>query len=152
MRLPRMTTRRWMVAVSVVALILGTLVIILRWDLNPYITVMIFNETNAALSDVIVSYGDGQRRAERIEAGGIATSDIQSYGESGIILSYRDSQGNPRTSEGLAYIETGFRGSLEIHVRDAGLRLVDDIRVGPYPGPWMIRLSPAGRLKVVKPR
>jgi hypothetical protein len=87
MRLPRMTTRRWMVAVSVVALILGTLVIILRWDLNPYITVMIFNETNAALSDVIVSYGDGQRRAERIEAGGIATSDIQSYGESGIILS-----------------------------------------------------------------
>jgi hypothetical protein len=99
MRLPRMTTRRWMVAVAVVALILGTLVILLSWDLNPYITVMIFNETNATLSDVVVSYGDGQRRAERIEAGGIATSDIQSYGASGIILTYRDSQGNPRASE-----------------------------------------------------
>jgi hypothetical protein len=114
--------------------------------------VRIYNETNAALHDVSLSYQGGDRGAEQIVPGGIATSDIRSSGESSIALSYRDSQGASRKAAGLAFIESGYRGSLEIHVGDKGVRLVDRIHADGYPGPWVIPVRPTDRMKLVKPR
>jgi hypothetical protein len=112
--------------------------------------VTILNETDAALVDVELTYSHGERRAERLAPGGVATSDIRCYGDSGLTLSY--SQGNMRKSMGLAYIETGYRGSQEVHVRYEGVRLVDDIEIGPYPGGRLIPMTPTGEMTIVKPR
>jgi hypothetical protein len=53
-----------MVAVAVVALVLGMLVACLRWFLYVLSTANCFNETGAPLSDVRVSFSGGERNAD----------------------------------------------------------------------------------------
>jgi hypothetical protein len=153
MRLPRVrfTVRRIIAVVAALGLTLGIIVNLVGWFLNPHITVTVFNETNDMLTEVVVAYQGGQRRAEQIMPGGSASSDIRSSGESGVTLSYRDSQGNLMVPESFAYIEPGYRGSFDIHVREEGIRLVDGIHADGYPGPWSVRLRPKDQMITARP-
>ncbi len=142
----RFTVRRMMSAVAIVALVLGFLVRFLGWFLDPHITVMVFNQAHFTLSDVSISYSGGDRTAARIVPGGMATADIRSQGESDMTLSYRDSKGVLRTWEGDVFIESGYRGRLEFHVRDEGVTRVDGISSDPHPPPWAFRVAPTGQM------
>jgi hypothetical protein len=150
MRLPRerFTTRRMMVAVAAVALVLGILVYCLRWLQYPHINVTIFNETSTPIFDVRVTFMLGERTAERLGPGGVAVAVIQSGGDAGIFFSYRDSGGIIRKAEPL-YDESGNRGYLEIHVSNEGVRLVNGIYRGDQiPILGIRRVRPTGQMTV----
>jgi hypothetical protein len=129
-------------AVATFALACSLLLMLLIWVLNPHVDVTIFNESGTALSDVSINYGGGKRTAERIIAGSSATASIRSSGESGITLSYRDSDGGVKSTKSLAYIEAGYRGSLEIHVEPGSIRILDRVYPDAAPPPWAV---PAAR-------
>ncbi len=142
-----------MLAVACVALFLAILMPWLRWLRYPHVKVKIFNETPTALCDVQIKFLSGVRTAERIEPGGSAITDIQSGGDAGVFISYRDSSGILKNDEPLYYSdEEGApdRGFLEVHVTKEGTRLVKGIYTAIlFDVPiWKIHVSPTGRLNV----
>lgn len=128
MQAPRIqfTMRRMTVAVAAVALVL----VGLRWLLYPHIDVTVFNESSAAIRDVRLRFLYGECTADRIESGGYAAGPIQSGGESGVFLTYRDPDGVLRRDQPVHYSDSTAspdRGFLEIHVTNEGLRIVKNI-------------------------
>ena len=122
----RFTIRRMAVAVAAMALVLWCL----RWLLYPHIKVMVFNDSFAAILDVRLRFLYGERTAERIEPGGYAATEIQSGGESGVFISYRDQSGGLRTDEPLYYSESTAspdRGYLEVHISSERIGIVKSI-------------------------
>jgi hypothetical protein len=144
----RLSVLGLMTLVLMSALILGASVSFTRWLLNPHIAVHVFNETGKPIHDICVSYGERKREAKTLLPGQIASSDIRCAGEDGIDFSYRDLGEGLKVSRGLCYIESGYRGSLEIHVKPTGLKLVDRIALGPYPPRWVIPVEPEDKMKV----
>jgi hypothetical protein len=147
MRLPRMTTRRWMALVAVVALGFGIFVSCVRWIQYPRIEVAIFNETPTPIYDLRVNFLYGVRTAEQLRPGGVAVTEIQSGGDGGIFFCYRDSGGICKNAEPL-YEESGERGFLEVHVTNEGARLINGIYSGYGGIPFMgiRRVRPAGQM------
>jgi hypothetical protein len=142
-----------MFAVACVALALAIFMACLRWLRYPHVKVAIFNETSTALCDVRIKFLYGERTAERIEPGGSAITEIQSGGDAGVFISYRDSTGILRKDDPLYYSdEEGApdRGFLKVHVTKEGIRLVKGIYTAilfdiPV---WTIRVRPTGRMTV----
>ena len=140
-----------MLAVAVAALVLGIFVVGLRWLLYPHVNVTIFNETSTVIFDLRVRFLYGERTAERIERGGCAVTEIQSGGDAGVFISYRDSRGILRRDEPLYYSdENGSpdRGSLEVHITNEGKRLVNGIYTAVDIPVGTIHVRPAGRMTV----
>jgi hypothetical protein len=133
--------------VLLTALVLVLFVAFFRWLSNPHITVIVINETAGPITEVRVSYGAGERTADRMMPDTIANSDIRCAGEDGVDFSYTDRNGVLREKKGLAYIESGYRGYIEIHVRTDGVSVFDGIRLGPYQG-WMVPVRPKDEMKV----
>ncbi len=145
----RFTIRRMAVAVAAVALVLAGL----GWLVYPRVNVTVFNESSAPIRDVRLRFLYGERTAERIEPGGYADTEIQSGGESGVFISYRDPSGSLRRDELLYYSDSTAspdRGYLEMHVTNEGTRLVKRI----YNFDWFdipiltLRVRPTGRMTV----
>jgi hypothetical protein len=146
----RFTIRRMMVMVGAATIVLGLLVACLRWSVYPHIDVTIFNETSGPIYDLhlhVSFWYDEERTAERLKAGGIAFTEIQSGGDAGIFFSYRDPEGILRKVEPL-YYESGNRGFLEVHVTDEGARLVNGIYAGIEFGSFTIRARSTGHMTV----
>jgi hypothetical protein len=143
----RFTVGSIMLAVAVAALVLGIFMACLLWARYPHIKVTIFNESSATISDVRVKFLYGERTAKRVRPGGIAVTEIQSGGDAGIFLSYRNSDGVLYEAEPL-YYESGNRGFLELHVTDGGGRMVNGIYAGGDLGVWNLHLSPKGGMTV----
>ena len=140
-----------MLAIAGIALVLAIFMAFLRWLRYPHVKVTISNETSTALRDVRIRFLYGERTAERIEPGGFAVTEIQSGGEAGVFLSYRDSSGILRKDEPLYYSdERGApdRGFLEVHVTNEGTRLVKGIYTAVlFDIPlWTIHVRPTGRM------
>jgi hypothetical protein len=87
----RFTVRGIMLVVACVVLILGMFKASLEWPRNPHIDVTILNESSTAISDLRVSFLYGERTAGQLRSGGVAFTEIQSGGNAGIFVSYRDS-------------------------------------------------------------
>jgi hypothetical protein len=150
-RTPRrlLTLRRMAVAVAAVVLVLACL----RWLLYPHVNVTVFNESSTAIRDVRLRFLYGERTAERIEPGGFAATEIQSGGESGVFISYRDSSGILIKDQPLYYSDSTAspdRGFVEMHVTDEGTRVDRQI----YNFDWFaipiltVRVRPTGRMTV----
>jgi hypothetical protein len=148
----KFSVRGIMLAVACVALFLAILIPCLRWLRYPHVKVTIFNETPTALRDVRIKFLYGVRQAERIEPGGSGITDIQSGGEAGVFLSYRDSSGMLIVDEPIHYSdERGApdRGFLEVHVTNEGTRLVKGIYTAIlFDIPGTIQVSPTGQMNV----
>ena len=150
MRSPRIrfTVRRMAVAVAAVALVF----VCLRWLLYPHVNVTIFNESSAAIRDVHLRFLYGERRTERIEPGRCATTEIQSGGDSGIFITYRDTNGSLRIDEPLYYSDSTAspdRGYLEVHITSEGMRIVKNIyNFDLDPGSLVIRVRPTAQMTV----
>jgi hypothetical protein len=119
------TVRRLIVMVAAVGVALGSSVMWLRWHRNPYVTVRVHNDTSDPLSDVRIRYRYGERKAGMIKAGGKASWEISCSGASDVILEYRNSFGVLITKTDNTYIEHNYRGSLDLHIGDSGVRVVD---------------------------
>ena len=141
-------TLPWMMAtIAIAAIVLGIAVATLRWYTYPHINLTVFNESSAPIYALRVSFLTGERIAEELKPGGVATSEIQSGGDAGIFFSYRDSKGVLRKAEPL-YYESGNRGFVEVHITNEGERLVNGIYAFDAPSIWSIRVRPAGQMIV----
>ena len=133
------------------ALVFGILMACLIWLLYPHVNVTMFNETSAAIYDVRIRFLYGERTAERIDPGGCAVTGIQSGGDAGVFLSYRDSLGLLREDKPLYYSDergSTDRGFLEVHVTNEGTRLVNGVYTAlDFPG-WTIPVWPTGRMTI----
>jgi hypothetical protein len=118
--------REIMLFLAGVALSLGILV---NWLKCPRVKLTIFNETGQAMRDVRISFMSGARTAERIEPGGFAVTEIETSGDAGVFMSYRDSDGILRMDEPVYYSEDigAERGFLEVHLSEKGARRVKGI-------------------------
>jgi hypothetical protein len=148
MRDPRVRfgVRRLIFAVAAVALALGILVPSLRWLQYPHITVTVFNETSAPISDLRITFLYGKRTAKQLGPGGVAVAEIQSGGESGVFFSYRDSSRIPRWDVPLHYSDSTAsldRGFLEAHVTNEEIRIVQHIS-----NPTICELIPVRTIRV----
>jgi hypothetical protein len=121
----RFTVRRLIVTIAVIGLALGFAVTWLRWHRNPYVTVRVHNNTSNLLTDVRISYRYGELTAGTIKPGAEASWKIRCSGESDVILEYRNSLGVLITKADNTYIEHNYRGSLDLHIGDTGVRVVD---------------------------
>jgi hypothetical protein len=119
------TVRGLIVTVAAFGVALGSGVMWLRWHRNPYVTVCVHNDTSDPLSDVRIRYRYGERTAGMIKAGGEASCEIRCSGASDVILEYRNSFGVLITKADNSYIEHNYRGSLDLHIGDDGVRVVD---------------------------
>jgi hypothetical protein len=119
------TVRRLMNKVAAVGLVLGLSVMLLRWYQNPYVTIKVYNNTSGPLTDVRIRYSYGERTASMIKAGGKASWEIRCSGESDVILEYRNPLGVLVIKADNTYIEHSYRGSLDLHVDDNGVRAVN---------------------------
>jgi hypothetical protein len=119
------TVRGLIVTVAAVGVALGSSVMWLRWHRNPYVTVRVHNDTSDPLSDVRIRYRYGERKAGMIKAGGKASWEISCSGASDVILEYRNSFGVLITKADNTYIEHNYRGSLDLHIGDSSVRVVD---------------------------
>jgi len=126
----RFTVRRLMVAVAVVALMLGAGVSFLKWCFDPSITVVVLNETGQPLNDVRVFWSGGARNSKRIGPGGVATWRINPYGSFAINLSYRNSKNLEIKKYLELYHDIGYRDYIEFHASMGEVRVVE--RFGPY--------------------
>jgi hypothetical protein len=146
----RLTVRRMMLAVAGSALALGILVACLRWLTYPHVKLTIFNESSTALLDVRIKFLYGERKADRIEPGTSATTEIQSGGESGVFISFKDSSGILRKDEPIYYSDSTAspdRGFAELHIANESTRLVKQIYNFDFDIPiWTIRVMPAGQM------
>jgi len=142
-----------MLAVAGACLVFGIFMACASWLLYPHVNLTIFNETSSAIRDVRIKFLYGERTAERIEPGGFAVTEIQSGGDAGVFISYRDSNGILRKDEPLYYSdERGApdRGFLEVHLTNEGTRLVNGIYTAiifdiPV---WRIHVRPTARMTV----
>jgi hypothetical protein len=140
-----------MIVVAFAALAFAISTVCLRWLSYPHISLTIFNETSASISDVRVEFLYGERTAERLAPGGAAATEIQSGGNAGIFVSYRDSRGILKKAEPL-YYESGNRGYLEVHVTNEGARFVNGIYAGlDGGGNWQVRVSPKAPMSARSP-
>ena len=126
----RFTVRVMLLAVAAIALLLGLLVTCYKLVDYPHVNVTLYNESSATLHDVRIRFHYGNRTAERIEPGEIATTEIQSGGDAGVFISYRTSSGLFRKDEPLYYsediggLDVGF---LEVRVTNEGTRAIKQI-------------------------
>jgi hypothetical protein len=133
------------------ALVLATLAACLRWLAYPHVKLTIINESAAAISDVRIDFLYGERTAERIEPGAGAVTEIQSGGDAGVYISYRDSGGALADCKPLYYSPDagGFdRGFLEVHITDEDTRVVNGTYQAIDIPIFTIRVSPTGNLTV----
>jgi hypothetical protein len=140
-----------MLAIAGTALVLGIFIACLRWLLYPHVNVTIFNESSIAIGDVRIRFLYGERTAERIEPGGTAVTAIQSGGDAGVFISYRDLGGILRKDEPLYYSDergSPDRGFLEVHVTNGGTRLVNGIYTAVDIPILTIHVRPTGRMAV----
>jgi hypothetical protein len=139
-----------MLAVAVVAFVVGFFVSCLRWLQYPHINVTIFNETSAPICDLHLSFFCGNRTADQLRPGGVAVAEIQSNPEAGIFLSYLDLWGDFRKAVPLLYGNAGDRGYLEVHVTNQGLQVVNGIYCsgGETPVLGICRVRPTGKMRV----
>jgi hypothetical protein len=152
----KVRVREMMLAVGCVALFLALFLRVLgpclTWLWYPHVKVKIFNETSAALCDVRIKFMNGVRTAERIEPGSSAVTEIQSGGDAGVFMSYRDSSGVIKADEPLHYSDengTLDRGFLEVHVTKEGTRLVRGIYTAIwFDVPGQVRVSRTGQLNL----
>jgi hypothetical protein len=114
-----------MITAAAVGVALGLGVLSLRWHQNPYITVRVRDDTSEPLTDVRIRYRYGERTAGMIKPGAAASWTICCSGASDVILEYRNSRGALVTKADNTYIEHNYRGSLDLHVGDTGVRTVD---------------------------
>jgi hypothetical protein len=140
-----------MAAFVPLALALAVFVSCLRWLQYPHIDVTIINETPHPVLDLHLTFAYGERTVERLEPRSVAVTEIQSYGEEDLSLSYRDSQGTLR--QGVNLLSSGppgNRGSLEVHFTNDGVKVVNELY--PCPGEIPIlgvrRVAPTGYMKV----
>jgi hypothetical protein len=133
------------------ALLLGIIVTCLAWLMYPHIDLTVFNESSNPVFDVCVTFSYGERTAARIDPAGVAAAHIQSGGDAGVFLSYRDAAGTRSKRQALYYSpDSGGpdRGFLEVHVTDHGVSVVN----GVYPSfdvrPFLIRVWPTGPMRV----
>jgi hypothetical protein len=122
-----------------------------RWLVHPHVKLTIINETSAAISHVRVTFLFGQRTAERIEPGGLATTEIESGGSAGIYLSYRDSKGIVRKNVRL--YESGENGSQDrgffrVRVTDEGLKFRNGVFTAIDVPRLTVHVDPSGRMLV----
>jgi hypothetical protein len=127
MRAPRIrfTVRRLILIVAAVGIVLGLGTMSLRWHRNPYVTVTVRNSTSEPLTDVRIRYRYGECTARMIRPGADAAWRIRCTGASDVVLEYRDSHGVLVTKSDTTYIERHYRGSLDLHIGDTGVRVVD---------------------------
>jgi hypothetical protein len=111
-----------------VTLVFGVFV---NWLRYPRVTLTIYNESSAAISDVHISFMSGERTAERFERGGLAYTEIESGGSGEISISYRHSGGILRKDERVYQSRDDTasldRGSLEVHITNQGIRVVKSL-------------------------
>jgi hypothetical protein len=109
------------------ALFFGILIACLSWLVYPHVTVTIFNETSAAIRDVRLDSFYGERTSERIEPGAFAVTEFQIIPGDTLSMSYRDTIGIRK--EELLYRSDEYsstpRGSLEVHMTNKGIKLVN---------------------------
>jgi hypothetical protein len=141
-------TLRWMTtAIASTAIVLGFTVVALRWYLYPHINFTVFNESSTPIYGLRVSFLVGERTAEELKPGRIATSEIQSGGDAGIFFSYQDSTGVIKKAEPI-YYESGDRGFVEVHITNKTERLINGIYAFDAPPFWRIQVAPTGKMVV----
>jgi hypothetical protein len=140
-----------MLIVASAALVFAICVVCFGWLQYPHVNLTIFNETSSAICDVRVRFLYGERTADRIEPGRFAVTEIQSGGDAGVFMSYRDSAGNRRKEEPLYYSDergSPDRGFLEVHVTDEGRLLVNGIYTAVDIPILTRHVRPTGRMTV----
>ncbi len=127
MKMPQIqfTVRALIFTVVAVGVALGLSVVWLRWHRNPYITVRVYNNTSDPLTDVRIRFRYGERMAYLIKAGGEASWQIRTSDGSDVVLEYRNSLGVLIINADNTYIEHNYRGSLDLHVGENSVRVVD---------------------------
>ena len=121
----RFTARRLMATVAAVGVVLGLSAMWHRWYSNPRVTVTVHNDTPEPITDVRVRYRHGERKVGVINPGGEAAWGIRSSGASDVVLEYRKSRGILTTKTDNTYIEHNYRGFLDFHVDENGIRVID---------------------------
>jgi hypothetical protein len=138
MRPPRFRLRTLMIAVDacIVPAIVAGPFLWLAWEIfgTRGVMVHVVNETGGRLSNVRIAFTGGVVSAPSILPHAARAWRIQSKGESDLALSYEDGAGQLVSKGGNVYIESGYRGSFEFHIRNTGIGTVDRIRSGPHPG------------------
>jgi hypothetical protein len=124
-RRKQFTVRGLIVAVAAVGVALGSSVMWLRWHRSPYVTVRVHNNTSNPLSDVGIRFRYGERKVSMIKAGGEVSWEISCSGASDVTLEYRNSLGVRIIKTDNTYIEHNYRGSLDLHIGDSGVKVVD---------------------------
>ena len=138
-----------MLIVAGVTLVFGVLV---NWLIHPRVTLTIYNDSSAAISDVHIRFMSGERTSERIGRGGFAYTEIESGGSGEVSISYRHSSGILRMDERVyqAGDDTTSldRGFMEVHITDQGIRVVKSL-YNAIDIPFVtIRVSPRGAMTV----
>jgi hypothetical protein len=139
-----------MVAVASAAVACGALVGGFRWFLYPHVRVTIFNETSSAVHEVRVKCFGGENSAERIEAGGSASVDIQCGGEDNVYVTFRDSRG-AQMKDHLVHgsRDNAERGYLNVYLTKRGVRVVEAVYSIPIEyRPWHRRVPGTGPIIV----
>lgn len=132
MRLPRVRFTLLGLAISVtMAVALGSCVAVVIPLLSPGVNVTVCNETEHQLTKVQISFRGGKRKAERIAPGRSASWKIIPSGESSVSLSYKSQTGTIHRVDANVYIESGYRGSLELRVRPNGVWMTRRIIIFP---------------------
>jgi hypothetical protein len=123
-----------------------------NWLIHPRVTLTIYNESSAAISDVHIRFMSGERTAARIERGGFAYTEIESGGNGEVSISYRRSSGTLIKDE--AVYQSGDdtasldRGFIKVHITDRGIRVVKSLyNVIDIPL-FTVRVGPKGAMTV----
>lgn len=141
-----------MLMVAGAALVFAIFVAFLRWAQYPHINLTIFNETSSAICDLRITFLHGERTADRIQPGGFAVTEIESGGDSTVLLSHLDADGIRKNEliYGSGDLGGHTRGFLEVHLTNEGTQLVN----GVYSNVlldilgWTRHVSPSGRMNV----
>jgi hypothetical protein len=145
--------RRWRIKACALAIAMATIAIALAirsffaWLAHPHIIVTVYNESSGDISNLRVAFPDGDRVAEYLAPGHTARAEIQ-FADEGIFFSYTDRGGIARSAEEV-FDYMGNRGTLEYHVTNDGVRIVNGIYwFDEIPILGVYRVAPKGRMVV----
>src|SRR5262249_6329275 len=112
---------------------LGATVSSVKWYLSPHVTVRVRNDTDNLLTKVGITFTGGRCHVEGLPPHRQGAWGIRASNESAIVLRDTDAARRVKSKNDNAYIEPGYRGSLDFRVGHDGVRVVNRIKAFPNP-------------------
>ena len=87
--------------------------------------VTVINNGPEALSDLVIHVTGSRHQVGRLPVGEARTILVSPKSESGVELTFEDHSGKPHRLNAGGYIEPGYRGTIEIELRDCAIKRND---------------------------